>query len=92
MSKNSARGISQNQQSFERLNELKSTVLISNNSTCNVSQNQERFERLNEICVPHDEINNILFFNTDYRNINLPEGSIIYCDIPYKNKANYKQS
>lgn len=77
---------------LDRLNELKSTVLMSKNSAREVSQNQQRLERLNEICVPHDEINNILFFNTDYRNINLPEGSIIYCDIPYKNKANYKHS
>ena len=75
---------------LDRLNEIKSTVLMSKNSSREVSQNQQYFEQLNKICVPHDEINNILFFNTDYRNINLPEGSIIYCDIPYKNTGGYK--
>lgn len=52
--------------------------------------NIERLERLQ--LLKSDTVDNILFYNEDYRNIPIPDNSIIYCDIPYRNTNKYKKS
>ena len=34
-------------------------------------------------------LKDVEFFNMDYRKLNIPTGSLIYCDIPYKNTKQY---
>ena len=34
-------------------------------------------------------LKDVEFFNMDYRKLNIPAGSLIYCDIPYKNTTQY---
>lgn len=53
-------------------------------------QNIERLKRLQSLKT--ETIDNILFYNEDYRNIPIPDNSIIYCDIPYMNTENYRKS
>lgn len=31
----------------------------------------------------------VIFYNLDYKDVNIPDGSVVYCDIPYKNKTQY---
>lgn len=31
----------------------------------------------------------VKFFNLDYKKVTIPEGSLVYCDIPYKNTTQY---
>ena len=35
------------------------------------------------------KINNVVFYNNDYNDVEIPFGSLIYCDIPYKNTTQY---
>lgn len=35
------------------------------------------------------KINNVVFYNKDYKDVEIPFGSLIYCDIPYKNTTQY---
>ena len=35
------------------------------------------------------KINNVVFYNKDYNDVEIPFGSLIYCDIPYKNTTQY---
>lgn len=37
----------------------------------------------------HSSMKDVLFSNLDYRSVNIPSGSLIYCDIPYKNTTKY---
>jgi site-specific DNA-adenine methylase len=53
-------------------------------------QNIERLERLQQLKT--DSVDNILFYNDDYRNVELPANAIIYCDIPYKQTQKYNSS
>jgi len=39
-----------------------------------------------------DKMNGVTFENKDYRELELPDESIIYCDIPYKNTKQYSTS
>lgn len=52
--------------------------------------NIERLERLQ--LLKSDTIDNILFYNEDYQNVPIPDKSVIYCDIPYRNTNKYKKS
>lgn len=80
-----------NQERNERLNTLKKTMNITDDdTTTNLLENQERNERLNQM--NQEQVDNITFFNNDYRNISLSENSIIYCDIPYKQTQKYNTS
>ena len=35
------------------------------------------------------KIQNVIFYNEDYENVDIPKGSLVYCDIPYKNTTQY---
>lgn len=51
-------------------------------------QSLERLQRLNNL-----QKDNIKFYSDDYQNIPLTDkDAVIYCDIPYANKAKYKHS
>lgn len=39
-----------------------------------------------------EQVDNITFINNDYRNVPIPDNSIIYCDIPYKNTRTYNKT
>lgn len=81
----------QNQQRKETIDTLKKTVQIINGKFPGQSlQSQERNERLNQM--HHEQVDNITFFNDDYRNVKLPANAIIYCDIPYKQTQKYNTS
>lgn len=87
----SARNLLQNQQSKETIDTLKKTVQIINGKFPGQSlQSQERNERLNQM--HHEQVDNITFFNDDYRNIPLPDNCAIYCDIPYRNTGTYNKA
>lgn len=45
----------------------------------------------NSILKKLSALNNVLFFNRDYKNIYIPTGSLVYCDIPYKNTTSYSK-
>lgn len=71
--------------------EVRKTVQIINGKFPGQSlQSQERNERLNQM--HHEQVDNITFFNDDYRNVELPANAIIYCDIPYKQTQKYNTS
>ena len=36
-----------------------------------------------------ENLQNVLFYNLDYQYVNMPIGSLIYCDIPYKDTTQY---
>ncbi len=70
-------------QNIERLHRLQSLKRIR-------VENIERLKRIQSLKT--ETIDNILFYNTDYRNVPIPTGSIIYCDIPYRDTNNYNKS
>ena len=39
-----------------------------------------------------DKIKDVKFYNLDYDEVDIPEGSLVYCDIPYKNTTQYCKS
>jgi DNA adenine methylase len=39
-----------------------------------------------------ESLKDVIFSNEDYRNLSVPENSIIYCDPPYANSTQYKDS
>lgn len=87
------RSVLQNQGRKERLQTLKKTMMVKQegrNGNNNVLQNQERNERLNQM--HQEQVDNITFFNDDYRNIPLPDNCVIYCDIPYRNTGTYNKA
>lgn len=54
-------------------------------------ENLERLTRLQ--CFERSQKDNIKFYSDDYQNIPLTDkDAVIYCDIPYANKAKYKHS
>ena len=36
-----------------------------------------------------EQLNGVIFYNEDYSQVNIPKGSLVYCDIPYKNTTPY---
>lgn len=34
-------------------------------------------------------LKNVMFYNLDYSEVDMPKGSLVYCDIPYKNTTQY---
>jgi len=47
-------------------------------------------EAYRNIIKQRNKLKGIEFFNVDYRELNIPENSIIYCDPPYANTTKYK--
>lgn len=47
-------------------------------------------EQNNNFLKQKDNIMNILFYNQEYLNLQIPDNSIIYCDPPYQNTTIYK--
>ena len=80
----------QTQQRKERLDELKKSIHGFGTNVRDVLQNQQRKERLDSL--KKEQVNNITFINDDYRNVPIPDISIIYCDIPYKNTCTYNKA
>lgn len=39
-----------------------------------------------------NNLKNVEFYNKDYRDLNIPNGSFVYCDIPYKNTIQHTKS
>lgn len=39
-----------------------------------------------------NKINDVKFFNMDYKDVEIPIGSLVYCDIPYRNTTPYCKS
>lgn len=35
------------------------------------------------------KLKDVIFYNQDYHNVNIPKGSFVYCDIPYKGTTPY---
>ena len=79
----------QTQQRKERLDSLKKSVNVFETYVGNVLQTQQRKERFDEL--KKEQVNNITFFNNDYRDVPIPNNAIIYCDIPYKNTGTYNK-
>lgn len=42
-------------------------------------------ESLNNVLKQKDNINDVCFMHSDYKDLAIPENSLIYCDPPYKN-------
>lgn len=57
-------------------------------------QNEEAAAAISEhsitgsLKLPLSEV--IEFYNTDYQNVNVPQNSVVYCDIPYYNTTKYR--
>lgn len=52
-------------------------------------QRQQNLSRLNELCNLDCNLNYIKVFQKSYENVEIPKGSIVYCDIPYKGTVTY---
>lgn len=75
----------------ERLNTLmKSINITDDNNVRNLLQTQEGNERIQQMY--QERVDNITFLNDDYRNVVIPDNSIIYCDIPYRNTGTYNKA
>lgn len=37
-----------------------------------------------------EKLKNVIFINKDYKNLDIPSNSLIYCDPPYQNTSAYK--
>ena len=83
------RNVLVNQQQKERLDSLKKSVNLTGTNCRNVLENGECKERLYEL--KKEQVDNITFFNKDYRDVPIPNNAIIYCDIPYKNTGTYNK-
>ena len=79
----------QNYEKKERLDELRQTVQLTGTNCRNVLQNQQRKKQLDSL--KKEQVNNITFFNNDYRDVPIPNNAIIYCDIPYKSTGTYNK-
>jgi DNA adenine methylase len=51
-------------------------------------QNLENLERLEQL---KNQQRQIQFFKGDYRQVQIPEGAVIYCDPPYAGTSEYKE-
>lgn len=78
-----------NQERKERLDSLKKSVNVFETHIGHVLENQECKERLDSL--NKEQVDNITFFNNDYRDVPIPSNAIIYCDIPYKNTGTYNK-
>ena len=83
------RNVLENTQSKERLDSLKKSVVMGRNTIGHVINNQEQKERLDSL--KKEQVDNITFFNKDYRDVPIPKNAVIYCDIPYKNTGTYNK-
>ena len=79
----------ENQEQKERLDNLKKSVNVFETCVGNRLQSYERKERLDNL--KKEQVDNITFFNNDYRDVPIPNNAIIYCDIPYKNTGTYNK-
>lgn len=79
----------ENKECKERFDELRKTVNLTGTNCRNVLENQEQKERLDSL--NKEQVDNITFFNNDYRDVPIPNNAIIYCDIPYKNTGTYNK-
>lgn len=70
--------------------EVRKTVQSFETCVGNVLQNQVRKERLDSL--NKEQVDNITFFNNDYRDVPIPKNAVIYCDIPYKNTGTYNKA
>ena len=90
----------------ERLDELKKTVNLTGTNIGHILINQECKERLDSLdkarlvnqerkerldSLKKEQVDNITFFNKDYRDVPIPKNAVIYCDIPYKNTGTYNK-
>ena len=78
-----------NQEQKERLDSLKKSVNLTGTNCRNALQNYQRKERLDSL--KKEQVDNITFFNKDYRDVPIPKNAVIYCDIPYKNTGTYNK-
>ena len=83
------RNVLENGECKERLYELKKSVTMGRNTIGHVINNQEQKERLDSL--KKEQVDNITFFNKDYRDVPIPKNAVIYCDIPYKNTGTYNK-
>ena len=83
------RNVLENQEQKERLDNLKKSVNLTGTNCRNALQNYQRKERLDNL--KKEQVDNITFFNKDYRDVPIPNNAIIYCDIPYKNTGTYNK-
>ena len=79
----------QNYDRKERLYSLKKSVNVFETHIGHVLENQECKDRLDSL--KKEQVDNITFFNNDYRDVPIPNNAIIYCDIPYKNTGTYNK-
>ena len=79
----------QHYQRKERLDNLKKSVNLTGTNCRNVLENTESKERLDSL--KKEQVDNITFFNKDYRDVPIPNNAVIYCDIPYKNTGTYNK-
>ena len=49
-------------------------------------------EQINNTLKSIPKLKNVNFTSDDYFNVDIPEGSIVYCDIPYKGSKQYETS
>lgn len=79
----------QNYEKKEQLDMLRKTVNLTGTNCKNVSENTQCKEQLDSL--NKEQVDNITFFNNDYRDVPIPNNAIIYCDIPYKNTGTYNK-
>jgi DNA adenine methylase len=48
-------------------------------------------EHYNNIMKQVSKLKEVEFFNLDYRELNIPNNSVVYCDPPYKNSQGYSE-
>ena len=70
---------------YERLQSLQSLERLQSLQSLESLQRLERLERLQRL----QSLESLQKFRGDYRNVKIQPDSLIYCDIPYKNTAEY---
>lgn len=56
----------------------------------NIGKRNYSFEAYNHVKKQSVNLKGVKFYNMDYREVPIPESSIIYCDPPYQNTTSYK--
>ena len=73
---------------LERLERLQQLERLERLQQLQQLQHLERLQQLQQL-EQLERLQQLHFYNTDYKNVPIKENSVIYCDIPYQNTAEY---
>lgn len=75
-------------QSLQRLQSLQSLQSLESLQRLESLQSLERLQRLQSL-QSLERLESLEIYNEDYRKVKIPDGAVVYCDIPYKGTSGY---